>query len=668
MAGRSQRHRLSRRIPLGLLSLFLVASVGATTACSTPSAAPRPVPSSATPTPSNDPKPGGTLRIAGVARKVTLDPAAQAAEPAPDAGLSPSPAVPAASSSDGNRLVGRLLLRQLYGYAPVDPDVSDEPAKSVVVNTGPGPDLAEGSPKLTDGGRTATITLRTARWDVASGRRVTATDELRALKRLCLPTVSSPVRGYLAESVVGYAAACRALSVRPPATLADLDAVDVPGLTIEGDTTLVFHLIQPTDDLTAILALPQTSPLPVESFTGFAVTDDPQRFVGDGPYHFIDTKSGETYALSRSPSWDPGGDPLRHAYVDHISIRGGLTPARVQQLVASGGADLSLDVPATPSLVAGGAANSVIRTPAQSTVLLEVGTRGVAARRLAVVGVRRVLAACLDTTTRGRVAVALGAGVAAPSAELLAGLSLVPPGQPAPVAKPTPSAGPSETAAPSSGSASPAAGAASATPSGSSNAPATVSPSASALPPARCAPTIGVAGATMSLLAPDSKPLRAAAAVIASRLAAAGVHVTPRFVGSREYVTLAHRGGWDLLLAVPALLYPAPRALLAPLLDATWPGDGGPAVLRSPLLAAQMITAVAARDSTASIAAWEALRTGLEQAAELVPLAQLDGVYPRGMNVAHAPTVATFSNADPTNVSLGSTRAGEPARSATPTP
>ena len=111
--------------------------------------------------------------------------------------------------------------------------------------SGPVPDLAGGQPKISDGGRNATITLRTVRWDVPSGRRVTATDELRALKRLCLPQISSPVRGYLEESVVGYAAACRQLALDPPKTLGELDAVTISGLTTQGDTTLQIQLHPP---------------------------------------------------------------------------------------------------------------------------------------------------------------------------------------------------------------------------------------------------------------------------------------------------------------------------------------------------------------------------------------------------------------------------------------
>jgi peptide/nickel transport system substrate-binding protein len=652
--GRSPRRRLTRQTSIVWLAALLVLALAG---CSGSSSAPKPSVSSVTPTPtpsaSDEPKPGGTLRIAGVTRTVVLDPASPVSDPGATDGVGAT-----TSAATANRMLGRLVLRQLYGYEAVDPSDVDPEANKQNQTTGPKPDLATGAPKLTDGGLTATITLRTARWDVPSTRRVTATDQLRALKRLCLPTVASPVSGYLAESVVGYAAACQAIASEPPATLAALDAIAVAGLTTEGDTTLVIHLLRPTNDLTAILSLPQTSPLPVESFSGMRVTNAAESFVGDGPYRFIDPQDGETYALSRSPSWDPAGDPLRHAYVDHISVRGGLTTAEVQQRIAAGSADLSLDVPLTPTAAAGSAADAIVRTAGQSSLVLAVGSRGASARRLALPAVRSVLASCIDTATRTKIAAALGSGTATASNDLLSGLSLVPDGQPSR----SPEASRSSPASTAAGSATPAGNEATTSTSPS----ASPAPQVSAGPVVRCAPVAGVTGSTFSLLIADSKPLRAVAAVIKTRVLAAGIHLTVKVADTKHYDGYARSGGWDLLLSVRQVRYPAPRALLAPLVDARWRGVDAVALLRSATFVVSMEAAVAGRDSDTSIELWGRLQARLTQTASLLPLAVVDGVYPRGANVAHAPTVATLSNADPTNVALGSTRPSEPARSATP--
>ncbi len=577
----------------------------------------------------------------------------------------PSVGLPDVSPSDATRLLDRLVLRQLYSYQPVDPDVGDEgnPPTPIV---GPRPDLASAGPKLTDGGRTATITLRSARWDLSSNaRRVTANDAVRALKRLCLPTIESPVRGYLAETVVGYAAACRSLRTHPPRTLSRLDEVSIPGLTTAGDTTLVIKLIRPADDLTAMLALPETSPLPVEDFDGTQVIADSQGFVGDGPYHFVEPQGSETYALSRNPNWSPADDPLRNAYVDHVSVHGGYSPAKVLQLVESGGADLSLDVPASAALAAEKASGeqvpAVVRSPDQAALVLALGTTGPARLRLSVPAVRRVLVACVNDATRARVVAAVGAGLSSASDDLLAGLSTLPAGSPSPTPTVTPSASAAESpVTPSSpGTARSSSGGASAAP----------TPSTS--PPVRrasCAPTAALAGVSLSMLVVDSPALRAAAGVLVTALAKAGVKVVPRVVATQQYVTAAAAGGWDLALALRPLPYPAPRSLLAPMLDPSWIGEGGVAMARSPMWVTRMFAAAGEQESAAMQQAWQALRNTLTDAAVIAPLATIDGVYPRGPNLAHAPTVATFSNADPTNVSLGSTRPGEPARSPTAKP
>lgn len=674
MHGRSSRHRLIRspvlgrtraRVGCAALSVLLL-----TAACGGGAAKPTPSPSSPTPSPTSGPRPGGTLRIAGVTRVLDLDPAA------PENEQIPAPGQSLVSVAQGNQLIGRLVLRQLYGYPSTDPtavsaSASPAPGTSDSSNStigptqsGPVPDLAGGAPKLTDGGLKATITLQTVRWDVPSGRRVTATDELRALKRLCLPQISSPVRGYLEESVVGYAAACRELAVHPPATLNDLDAVSISGLTTQGDTSLQIQLLRPTNDLTAILAFPETAPLPVESFVGLRVTNDPLNFVGDGPYRFVSPQAGETYALSRNPSWNQGGDPLRRAYVDHISVRGGMTAAKVTDLVRTGGADLSLDVPVSPQFAASAATDTVITTAAQSTVVLAVGSRGPASLRLAVPGVRRVLAACIDTGTRTRIAAALGSGLATPSSDLLADLSLTPGGErtpsPSPSVTPTPSLTPTTgaSASPGSTSSAPASGAPSSS----------ASPSNSAVPLARCARTVGVTGATLIMLIPNTLQSRAVASIIASRLAIAGLRLRFAAPSATRYASLARVGGWDLLLAVRPLRYPAPRGVLAPLLDAAWPGADAVSLPRSPTLLTQLLAANAERQKDASTAAWQAFDTTLNAAAVVFPLAQLSSLYGRGPNVEQAPVSPVFSNADPANVALGSTRPGDPARSPTPTP
>ena len=131
---------------------------------------------------------------------------------------------------------------------------------------------------------------------------------------------------------------------------------------------------------------------------------------------------------------------------------------------------------------------------------------------------------------------------------------------------------------------------------------------------------------------------------------------------------LARLGGWDLLLAPRPVRYPAPRSLLAPLLDGAWPGTDAVALRRAPQWLGLLLGATAQRQQAAAEAGWQAVESTLTTAAVVVPLAQLSTVYPRGPNVEQAPISPLFANADPANVALGSTRPGDPARSPTPTP
>jgi hypothetical protein len=170
------------------------------------------------------------------------------------------------------------------------------------------------------------------------------------------------------------------------------------------------------------------------------------------------------------------------------------------------------------------------------------------------------------------------------------------------------------------------------------------------------------------MLIPDTPQSRAVASIIAVRLATAGVRLRVVAPSATRYASLARLGGWDLLLAVRPLRYPAPRGLLAPLLDAAWPGGDALSLRRPPTLLTQLLAANAEREKDASTTTWETFDTTLNAAAVVIPLAQLSTVYARGTNVEQAPVSPVFSNADPANVALGSTRPGDPARSPTATP
>ncbi|HMA46227.1 MAG TPA: ABC transporter substrate-binding protein, partial [Frankiaceae bacterium] len=388
---RAFHHRL-RALAAGLGSALLVA-----TGCGGPPDRP-PLPPRPSPSPSPSAtavgKPGGTLRIAGTG----------------DASGDPGWA-----DTDAQRLLVRMVSRQLYSYPAADPN----PRRPVT----PTPDLADGPPQVGDGGRTWTVRLRpTVRWDVPASRRVTATDVARGLKRLCTPPRPAPLRGYFAATITGFTAYCTDLArTRPAAARAYVEGRSIPGVQVVGDDTVVFRLLRPANDFTSILALPAASPVPLE-----ALADPPDspayrsHLVSDGPYRFSDPKPGETARLSRNPVWDPGSDPLRRAYVDHVTLRLGLSAAAVQEQLERGQADMSWDtaVPAgrVPALHAGRDPRLSLTGP-PALVVLAYGLRGPAAGALRSAAVRQALTWCVDK--RALLPAFGGADLARPSGQLL---------------------------------------------------------------------------------------------------------------------------------------------------------------------------------------------------------------------------------------------------------
>ncbi|HSP36677.1 MAG TPA: ABC transporter substrate-binding protein [Frankiaceae bacterium] len=651
----------SPRLPAGLLAaLLLVTAVlsacgGGGSKKTDPSRSPVPTFTAG--------KPGGTLRVVGSVRSVPLD--------------------PALARSDAALLLNRLIFRQLYSYRPGNPQ--------------PTPDLALGPPVLSSNRLTATITLRTARWNTSGGRNVTSGDVLRSMKRLCAPAILAPERGYLSQVVVGYAEFCaKASRVRLGAGKpVDLDNVDVPGLRAVGDNEVQILLRRPTADLMQILALPAMSPLPFEIKEGFS---EPTALINDGPYHFIQPESGEAYRLSRNPSWDPGTDPIRTALVDRVSFRGGLTAADVQQRLQTNDADLSWDVetpaevlrtlPPTPSPSPSSSA-SPSSSPSSSAqtfgtaqvddrdiALLAVGSRGPAARQLGALAVRKALAACLD---RSALVTAFGGSPRATATNTL----LTPDYLDVPDtdgAGPTPTTAapqPSATGTPTGGGTGSGSGtssprtAPSASPSASpTRAPGSSAATAKPLTTAQCRAELSAAGlrpgSDFTLLAGDTDAERAAADVLRKRLVDAGLAVQLRVVPADRYGAVAALGGWDLGLIVERPDFAGSRAVLSPLLDPKWPGNRAAGAARRPSAWFGEMNAGLAEESTDAVAKRElGLSSTMSVDASFVAVLRLATVRTTGPNVGRIPPLPLLGNADPTNVALGVTRPGE---STAPTP
>lgn len=641
---RPSRIRLSTKRLASLLVGLLLAGV-LTAACGR-SSSPGPQPTrSPEPTFSQDGKPGGTLRIVGTVRDVPLD--------------------PALARDDASLLVDRLIYRQLYSYHPGDED--------------PSPDLAA-LPRLSGDRLTASITLGNARWNVPGGRGVTAGDVLRSLKRLCSPGVLAPERSYLSEVVVGYADFCtRAAKARlGRAGQPDLSTVDVPGLQAVGDGEIQIKLRRPASDLVRILAQPALSPLPREIADGFA---DPLQLVTDGPYRFVDPKGGESYRLSRNTVWDPATDRIRAALVDRVALLGGLTPADVQQRLATNEADLSWDTEAPTEVVDAPSAPTgfrLVRLPARDLGVVAVGARGPAARPLASSAARSALFACLDRPRlRKDVGAAVGNARVTVAGSLLtpASLNLADDAVPVPPASPSPSASVGASGSPTASSASGSSSSAS-----SSSGPATPRAGSSAIPtPIGPVPTPQqpltagqcrarlVAGGLrpgtgLVVLSADTPAERAAGTTLQARFAAAGLAVQLRIVPAERYSAIAALGGWDLAVLLERPAYPDGRAVLGPLLDPRWVGDRtAGAAHRPPAALPTLFEALAESDTTDGARRQLGLAQALGDDGGFTAAFGVDTIRSTGSNVGTIPPLALLGNADPANVALGVTRPGESA-------
>ena len=238
----------------------------------------------------------------------------------------------------------RAYSRQLFSY-PTTTDLQQA--------IEPVPDLATELPTKQNGGisadgKTYTIHLRPgAKWNTTPAREVTAQDVVLGLKRLCNPVSPVGAPGYYENTIVGMKAYCDAFAKVPgtaAAIAAYINGHDVAGVKATDARTVVFTLTQPANDFLNILAMPFASPAPREYLS--YVPDDAtfrQHTISDGPYQITKYVPNQRIELDRNPAWDRASDPIRHQYVEHITVTEGQDTGPVQQQIQAGTADLQWD-------------------------------------------------------------------------------------------------------------------------------------------------------------------------------------------------------------------------------------------------------------------------------------------------------------------------------------
>jgi len=245
-----------------------------------------------------------------------------------------------------SNILERSFTRQLLGYRNT-PSFLDQ-IKLV-------PDVATAVPTAANGGvsaggKTYTLHIRQGgvKWNTSPARQVTAADFVREFKVLCNPASPTGAPGYYTSTIVGMKAYCAGFA-KVKSTVAAINAYvkghALAGVAAPNASTLVFHLVQPAPDFANILAMPFSSARPVE-YEQY-VPDSAQwrqNTISDGPYQITKYVPGKEFNLDRNPAWTQASDPLRHDYVDHMTVTEGLTQDNVQQQLQAGTGDMDWDV------------------------------------------------------------------------------------------------------------------------------------------------------------------------------------------------------------------------------------------------------------------------------------------------------------------------------------
>ena len=194
-------------------------------------------------------------------------------------------------------------------------------------------DLATDLGTTPDGGSTWTFTLKDG-VTFQGGRPITSRDVKYGIER-----------SFASDVVVGGPTYVVDLLDDPADPYAGPYQDESPGKlglkTIEtpDDRTIVFHLRTPQPDFPFVMALPSSSPVPIEADTGASYGAAP---VSSGPYAVASVDPQTGIRLERNPDWAPATDEVRTALPDGVVVRTGLTGLERDQALLAGSADVDI--------------------------------------------------------------------------------------------------------------------------------------------------------------------------------------------------------------------------------------------------------------------------------------------------------------------------------------
>src|SRR4051812_26593943 len=280
------------------------------------------------------------------------------------------------------------VVRQLYTFKPTD------------TGTNPTPDMADGEPQVTDGGKTVTVHIRKGiKYSPPYGKEVKAADIKYGIERAFTPAVPNGYINNYYGGLVGVDAFKKG------------KAKDISGIETPDDYTVVFHLSgKGWGDLVGALVLPASGPVPeayakqFDSVKGQSTYG--QHVLATGPYMIKTYKPGKTIELVRNPNWDSSTD-FRPAYLDSITFDEGNADAsvatrRIVQGNSLANGDFAVPPDQLKPLVRGSNKQDLTVTPGAGMRYLGLNTT---VKPFDNINVRKAIAAVLDRqamlTTRG---------------------------------------------------------------------------------------------------------------------------------------------------------------------------------------------------------------------------------------------------------------------------
>jgi peptide/nickel transport system substrate-binding protein len=229
---------------------------------------------------------------------------------------------PQRSYSPGVWNLMRLYTRTLVTYSS-EPGRTDELVPDLATDTGTTP----------DGGRTWTFTLKDGvRFE--TGRAITSRDVKYGIER-----------SFASDVIIGGPTYVLDLLDDPQDPYAGPYQDESPGklglasIATPDDRTISFTLSTPAPDFPFVMALPSSSPVPVENDTGDAYRFKP---VSSGPYLITSVDQVTGLVLDRNPQWDPATDDVRTALPDQVIVKSGLSGVTRDQALLAGSADADL--------------------------------------------------------------------------------------------------------------------------------------------------------------------------------------------------------------------------------------------------------------------------------------------------------------------------------------